>query len=164
MPEEASNLQLVKRLALAVVGQALPETSALATLMDDARKALLATVVTGVLLSALLLLAAFGLYLFLVEEGLAASTAVFLGAGMVLLLAIISGLIADRYTARTQRAKRKLGLFPPSDASKPSETRVELEPVIEAFLNGLLHPKEPTEEPEEKPIHRLIHEHSEIRH
>jgi len=127
--------QLLKRFAMAMAGQALPETSALATVLKDAQRGMLATVVTGVLIASIVLLASFGFYLFLQAEAVGQGMAVGLTLGLLALLTIISGLLAGRYVSRTQRAKQKLGFF-----SKKHEPQTnEFEEIMNAFLQGLLH-------------------------
>jgi ABC-type transport system involved in multi-copper enzyme maturation permease subunit len=128
---EASTSTLLKRVGLAIIGQALPETSALEGMVKSVRRGLLATVVTGVLFGALLLLGCFGFYTLLISEGLSGTTAIVLSAGFLALMSIISGLIAEKHLSKVSKVKKKLS---PLEGAAP-EVNIEL--LFSAFINGL---------------------------
>lgn len=125
---------LIKRIGLAVVGQALPETSALNEIVRDVQRGLLATVITGVLASFLVLLGGFGFYRFLLSEGLSDLTALSLSAGLLFLLTVIGALISNKYISKASQAKEKLKPFSGSSLEK----NTYLEPLFQAFLEGFL--------------------------
>jgi len=137
---DRANSQWIGRLALALLGQALPEPSSLAGIIKDLRRGLLALVVAGVLVSAFIILGCFGLYHALLAQGVTTGMAIGIGAGAIVLMAIIFGLIAEKHLGRVSRAKQKLELFP--DASLPADLSFEV--LLSAFMNGF-------HEPETKP-------------
>jgi len=85
----------MKRIGLAVIGRALPEASALSSILQDVRRGLLATVVVGVLISAFILLLCFRLYQYLLAEGVSPHAALVIAASWTLLLAGIIGRIGE---------------------------------------------------------------------
>ncbi|WP_417320055.1 hypothetical protein [Emcibacter sp.] len=141
--------ELLKRLALAVLGQALPEASALDDIFRHTRKGFLFTIVTGVLISAGLLLACFGFYRFLVTQGLTMAVALSISLGLLILMAVIATLIADRAFRRVEETRRRIGFFPKPNRTKESDrdkggnsllAGADLEPqeLLAAFLEGFL--------------------------
>lgn len=131
---QSSPSELVKRLGLAVIGQALPKTSALSEIIRDVRRGLLATVITGVLVSSFVLLGCLGFYQFLIAEGLSSHATIGLSAGLLLLLTIISGLVAEKYISKASQAKEKLTPF----ASEETGVETSIESLFQAFVDGLI--------------------------
>lgn len=129
---QSNTSEIMKRLGLAVIGQALPKTSALCEIINDLRLGLLATVITGVLVSSLVLLGCLLFYQFLITEGLTNHAAIGLSAGVLLLLSIISGLLAEKYISRTQKAKKKLAPLTSDDTEANN-----VDSLFKAFIEGL---------------------------
>lgn len=129
---ETITSNLIKRIGLAAIGQALPETSALRGIMKHARHGLLATVIAGVLLAAFMLLGCFGFYYFLITEGLSTGAAIGLSAGFIFMLAVISGFIAEKHFSKVEEAKQRLTSFPQSHSDN------QLEKLLTSFLEGML--------------------------
>ncbi len=136
---QSSTPELMKRLGLAVIGHVLPKTSALSDIIRDVHRGLLAAVITGVLLSSLVLLGCLMFYQFLIAEGLSHHGAVGLSAGLLFLLTIISGLIAEKYTSKAKQAKKKLTPF---TADKTEANTASIESLLQAFIDGLCEEKD----------------------
>lgn len=124
---------LMKKLALAAVGQALPETSALTASLKATQRGLLLTVVTGVFVAALLLLALFGFYLFLRSEGVSSLTAICLLSGLLFLLTIITGLMAERHLNKATEVKKELDPF-----QGMGQLAAPVEEIVSAFVSGFM--------------------------
>ncbi len=123
---------LVKQLTLALVGQALPNPETLRSVLKDFRKGILALVITGVLTSAFILLACYGLYVFLVMNGLVPMAAIAISVGIILLLSLVFALNAERHMRRAERAKERLT---PSLTDEGGQS--PLEDLAYEFLSGL---------------------------
>lgn len=132
--------ELLKRLALGVIGQALPKASALSGMVQHVRRGLLATVVTGVLFSALLLLGCFSFYQFLLQSNISQAVALSFSAVLLFLLTITSGLVAEKYISKAAQQKQKLEIFPENNL----KSAVDLEHLFQAFVNGLYEKDQPT--------------------
>lgn len=138
---QGSTSRLLKQLGLAAMGQMLPDASALSPILGDMRKGLLATVVTGVLIASFLLLGCFAFYRFLSESGFSESASLAISAVILLMLALISGLFADKYISRTKRAKQDLSIsFIDRHGNTPNneDTRagIDLNGLVNAFIDG----------------------------
>ena len=134
---------LMKQLAIALMGQALPNTSVLSAIVDDLRKGIFAMIVAGTLVTALIVLCCFGFYTFLVMEGLSKMGAIGITALILLMVSIISFMQAQKYLARTSEAKNKLGFFP-----EEKDAAGTFEAVATSFIEGFLS--------EEKPLERKV--------
>lgn len=136
---------LLKRVALAFLGQALPEKSALHETVKQTQKGLLATVVTGVLLASFLIFGCYGFYLYLISEGLSRHSAIILGALFLLMLTIISALIANNYLSGLQDTKEKLSPFSTNtldeSLSSKSSFQPSFEQLIQSFWDGFNEPQ-----------------------
>ncbi len=125
--------EMMKRLGLAVLGYSLPETSTLRDLLQDARKGLLATVVMGVLIAAMLLLFCFGFYSFLMSEGVSVGLSLTISLFVLSLLTFIAGLMANKHLARLEQTKEKLSPF----EGEQSITRlIDADLLLREFLAG----------------------------
>ncbi|WP_417782259.1 hypothetical protein [Terasakiella pusilla] len=125
--------EMMKRLGLAVLGYSLPETSTLRDLLQDARKGLLATVVMGVLIAAMLLLFCFGFYSFLMSEGVSVGLSLTISLFILSLLTFIAGLMANKHLARLEQTKEKLSPF----EGEQSITRlIDADLLLREFLAG----------------------------
>lgn len=135
----------MKRIALAFLGQALPEERQLQKNLHYAKRGLLATIVTGVLLSALLVFLCYGLYLFLKMQGVSPLISMGLGASFLLFLVIISGLVADRNFSKLENLKEDLSLFP--QQQQPFSSDVDISALLQSFWDGLTTPAATTHSP-----------------
>lgn len=125
--------EMMKRLGLAVLGYSLPETSTLRGLLQDARKGLLATVVMGVLIAAMLLLFCFGFYQFLLSEGVSVGISLSISLFILSLLTFIAGLMANKHVSRLEQTKEKLSPF----EGEQSITRlIDTDLLLKEFLAG----------------------------
>lgn len=128
----AEGATIIKRLALAAVGQALPEQSALTDALKATQKGLMATVVAGVLIAAFLLLGVFGFYLLLRSEGVSLITSIVLIGAVLFMLSAITVLIAERYLSKAGEVKEKID---PGDAVE--QITEPIEQIVSAFINGI---------------------------
>tara|TARA_B100001564_G_C20649203_1_gene675979 strand:- start:1112 stop:1624 length:513 start_codon:yes stop_codon:yes gene_type:complete len=123
----------IKRIGLGAIGLILPKVSILSSIVRDVRRAMLATVMTGVLLSSCVLLGCLGLYQFLIAQGLSNLAAMSISGGLLLLMTIISGLVAEKYISK---AKRIDDTLTPLDG-KYAMSDIGIEPLFQAFIDGL---------------------------
>lgn len=128
----AQSSTLIKRLALAAVGQALPEASALSATLRVAQKGLLATVVAGVLLAGLIIVGLFGFYLYLVAAGVTQLTAIGIITLILFMLTVISGLVAERYLTKLPEVKQELSPFRGSNGFD-----LPVQEMLSAFMEGI---------------------------
>lgn len=139
----------LKKLGLALLGQALPQASALSAMLGQLRRALMASVIAAVMLSVALLIGCYAFYIYLIAQGLGGDIALALTAGLVLLVALIGSLLADRHITRAAAMRQKLGLF--TDDGRQDQAD-HLEAVVAGFVEGLCatapSPETAHEEPE----------------
>ena len=122
-----------KRLALALLGQALPPSTALSGVGRAAQRGVMASVISGTMFSAFLMLSCFGFYRYLLNEVVSQDLAIALSGGLLLLMAVIASLIARGAVAKVADARESISLFPKTQKQATST----LDDMFAAFLTGL---------------------------
>lgn len=129
----SSGSTMLKKLAFAAVGQALPDKACLTASLRSTQIGLVATVAFGVFVASFLLLGLFGFYLLLRAEGVSQLTSFGLITGLLFMLTIITGLIAERYISKASDdvTEQMDPMTQVSDLAEP------VEQIITAFLDGI---------------------------
>ena len=130
MRSPSSNL--MRQIGMALLGHALPEPRVLAVTMSHFRKGVFATIMSGVLACAVILMASLAFYQYLLAEGLAEHAALLLTAGALTLIAVIMGLLARGHMYHVAATREYFGIFP-----KKTTQSTGIEEVVAAFLDGL---------------------------
>ncbi|GJM03545.1 MAG: hypothetical protein DHS20C08_20460 [Rhodomicrobium sp.] len=130
----SSGSTMLKKLAFAAVGQALPDKASLTASLRATQIGLVATVAFGVFVASFLLLGLFGFYLLLRAEGVSQLTSFGLITGLLFMLTIITGLIAERYVSRASEDVTEQ-MDPMAQVGHLAEP---VEQIFSAFLDGIL--------------------------
>ena len=128
---EGSRSILLKQLAAAAIGQALPQPTVLSRTFAHLRNSLIATTITGILSAALILFGCFEFYNFLLSEGLERSTVSLMTVGLLTMLIVIGGFVAAHYGKEVVKAKHSMSVLP-----QTSDLFAGAESLVTAFLRG----------------------------
>ena len=101
----------IERIIYAIIGQVLPKPSVLLAISKNIRKAMLATVVTGILIASLILLSCFGWYHFLLTQGVDKLPAITVTVVILVMLVIVAAVISEKYFNSLKSIKSELSLF-----------------------------------------------------
>lgn len=122
---------VLKRLAIGLIGQALPEASAFSTTINQAKNGVIAATVAGALIAAFVMLLCFGLYSYLLSTGMGILPALSVTTVIVGLLAAVSLMIARQHFTRVEQSKRKMEFFP-----EYQDMGSVVEDIVAGFLEG----------------------------
>jgi len=137
----------IKRIAIALLGQALPENGALAEILKNLRNSFIAIVIAGILISSLILLSCFSFFKLLIVKGFSQWAAIGITGLIIMLIAVLSGLSAQRYARKAKEVRDNMGLF-----SKNKQLASYIEIAIKAFLEGAFESSNCNKNQKEDPI------------
>lgn len=123
------------RLGWAIVGQVLPQAPVLRVFLRHTYYLVAAACFSALMAAGLVAIAGFGLYDYMLSEGVSHAGALAVCSGILLLLLVIALQQGSAAAQRISLVKRELGLF---NGSKGSPTESPIESVIAEFLDGLL--------------------------
>ena len=126
---------LMVQIGLALLTWILPSSSTLTSLVNNLRKGLLATIITGVLSSSIILLAIYSAHQFLLKSGVEQWVSLLIVFVTLAIIVLISGKIAKNHFQKTVKKSKNICFF---DNQSESHSNINLEAVIAAFLEGYL--------------------------
>ena len=126
---------IMVQIGLALLTWILPSSSTLTSLVDNLRKGLLATIITGVLSSSIILLAIYSAHQFLLTSGVEPWVSLLVVFVTLAIVVLISGHIAKKHFHKTIKKSKNMSFF---DDSPKNHSNMNLEAVIAAFLEGYL--------------------------
>ena len=128
-------MELWKRLAIGVIGQALPKAPALSRLLKDFIRCLCVSVALAVFCCSLILTGCYALYYYLLAQAVPPLSALLAVSALLVALIGICCLLLNTYLSRLSRARARIGFFPKE--REKEEPPLQMEALLLAFIEGM---------------------------
>lgn len=139
------NTQLLKRLGITALGQALPEASVLEDGLSATRSLIITSIIAGILCAALTLMGGYGFYHWLIAEGLSPGASFGVTAGILALISLLCLKRANDAIQQMSSVRKNLRPFANVNSETGSMDSL-ITSIVSGFVTCLTQPQPPADE------------------